>query len=310
MCLLPPATSHLRKSPDDFRRPCDLSIPRRTTAPLPDHVICLYYTTDHLGSVREVVDSGGAVRASYDYSPEGKRTKVVGDLDCDFGFTGHYTHEATGLVAAPYRFYDAMTQRWLSRDPIEEDGGINLYGYGENRLTNAIDPLGLDTYRMNRQLNPFSKSDRDPRSLSNPLSHTFVCIADENKKVLATFSWGNVVKHGSNGDWNFNSPEDLSAAQKALNQGTGAAKVGGVALDRWIMVTGLDLLLNGGEHPWALSDSCKDAATKLITTAQERLKEHGPLSKETAGKMMQQLWKSYLESHSYEAQKLGIPIPK
>ena len=33
--------------------------------------------------------------------------------------------------------------RWLSRDPIEEDGGINLYGYVGNNPTNAADPLGL-----------------------------------------------------------------------------------------------------------------------------------------------------------------------
>ncbi len=34
---------------------------------------------------------------------------------------------------------------WLSRDPIGEDGGINLYGYVLNNPLNWIDPLGLDT---------------------------------------------------------------------------------------------------------------------------------------------------------------------
>jgi hypothetical protein len=32
---------------------------------------------------------------------------------------------------------------WPSRDPIAERGGINLYGYGGNNPTNAVDPLGL-----------------------------------------------------------------------------------------------------------------------------------------------------------------------
>ncbi len=142
MCLLPPATSHLRKSPNDFRRPSDLSIPRPSAALSRNHVIRLYYTTDHLGSVREMLDSGGTVRASYDYSPEGRRTKVSGDLDSDFGFTGHYTHNAVGLVAAPYRFYNPFNQRWLSRDPIEEKGGIALYGYVNNSPASFTDPLG------------------------------------------------------------------------------------------------------------------------------------------------------------------------
>ena len=36
-----------------------------------------------------------------------------------------------------------MTGRWLSRDPIGESGGINLYGYVGNSPVNYVDPLGL-----------------------------------------------------------------------------------------------------------------------------------------------------------------------
>jgi hypothetical protein len=42
-----------------------------------------------------------------------------------------------------YRFYDPETGRWPSRDPIEEDGGINLYGYIENNPIGSFDYLGL-----------------------------------------------------------------------------------------------------------------------------------------------------------------------
>jgi uncharacterized protein RhaS with RHS repeats len=34
---------------------------------------------------------------------------------------------------------------WLSRDPIEEQGGVNLYGYVENDPINWVDPFGLST---------------------------------------------------------------------------------------------------------------------------------------------------------------------
>ena len=102
-----------------------------------------FFTRDHLGSVREMTDSSQTVRARYDYDPYGRRTKVTGDLDADFGFTGHYTHSTSGLCLTLYRAYDPETARWLSKDPIEEQGGLNLYAYVSNDPVNNTDPLGL-----------------------------------------------------------------------------------------------------------------------------------------------------------------------
>ena len=45
-----------------------------------------------------------------------------------------------------YRYYDPLTGRWPSRDPIEEEGGLNLYGMVGNELTNMIDKLGQQSY--------------------------------------------------------------------------------------------------------------------------------------------------------------------
>ena len=41
-----------------------------------------------------------------------------------------------------YRYYDPQTGRWPSRDPIEEEGGINLYGFVGNDGVNRWDYLG------------------------------------------------------------------------------------------------------------------------------------------------------------------------
>jgi RHS repeat-associated protein len=42
-----------------------------------------------------------------------------------------------------YRWYDPLTGRWPSRDPIEEEGGINLYGFVGNDGVNKLDIWGL-----------------------------------------------------------------------------------------------------------------------------------------------------------------------
>jgi hypothetical protein len=49
-----------------------------------------------------------------------------------------------------YRYYDPLTGRWPSRDPIEEEGGFNLYGFIGNDGVNWLDLLGLDLHACAR----------------------------------------------------------------------------------------------------------------------------------------------------------------
>jgi RHS repeat-associated protein len=105
-----------------------------------------FYTRDHLGSIRELTDSGGNVRARYVYDPFGRRTRVAGDLEVDFGFTGLFWASEASLYLARFRAYDPELGRWLSRDPManaELREGVNLYAYVGNNSLNRIDPLGL-----------------------------------------------------------------------------------------------------------------------------------------------------------------------
>ncbi len=101
-----------------------------------------YYTRDHLGSVREVVDGAGQVQSRYAYDPYGRRTAMQENQQAPFGFTGHYLHPASGLYLALHRPLDSGLGRWLSRDPLGEEAGFNLYGYAGNDPVNQIDPLG------------------------------------------------------------------------------------------------------------------------------------------------------------------------
>ena len=53
------------------------------------------------------------------------------------------TKSVSGVRYYGFRYYNPQTGRWLNRDPIEEEGGSNLYGFVGNDSLNGFDPLGL-----------------------------------------------------------------------------------------------------------------------------------------------------------------------
>jgi RHS repeat-associated protein len=101
-----------------------------------------FFTRDHLGSVREVMNTAGVMQARYDYDPYGRMTVISGTFTADFGYAGMYYHAPSGLNLTLYRAYDPDLGRWPNRDPIQEFGGLNLYAYVENNTINAIDHDG------------------------------------------------------------------------------------------------------------------------------------------------------------------------
>ena len=52
------------------------------------------------------------------------------------------TKSASGVRYYGYRYYQPSTGRWPSRDPIEEQGGLNLYGMVGNDPINQVDAFG------------------------------------------------------------------------------------------------------------------------------------------------------------------------
>jgi RHS repeat-associated protein len=85
-----------------------------------------------------------------------------------------------------YRFYDPATGRWPSRDPIEEQGGVNLYGFVNNNPIGFVDVLGRDVAN--------APGVNDPRSFNNPKPHDVhnhaKRIWDERQKLLKSVVGG------------------------------------------------------------------------------------------------------------------------
>ena len=117
---------------------------------------------DAFGSVTNETQNGVAIErtydgcgrlvamngATYDYSSFGKTLIAAGPLRNrnPFRFSSEYADDATGLTYYNWRHYDPVNGRWLSEDPIGEEGGLNLYAFVENNPRRRVDVLGRDWY--------------------------------------------------------------------------------------------------------------------------------------------------------------------
>ena len=117
------------------------------------------------GLLVQTAVSGGVVeRASYDgngnivawtkstataptsrceYDAFGNTLVSEGIAPSSYGFSTKPQDAETGFYYYGYRFYDAITGRWMSRDPIQEEGGLNIYCFVKNDGVSRWDVFGL-----------------------------------------------------------------------------------------------------------------------------------------------------------------------
>ena len=97
------------------------------------------------GNIMMYVSESGSIAAQYDYDPYGNILQSSGPLATQlaFGFSTKYHDREVGLVAYQLRTYNPAHGRWLNRDPVEEEGGENLYTFCLNSTCSYCDLLGL-----------------------------------------------------------------------------------------------------------------------------------------------------------------------
>ncbi len=66
----------------------------------------------------------------------------IGAPVCDTILSSKYWDSDTKTLAYQLRDYGPGFGRWLTRDPIGEEGGLNLFAMAANGTVNAIDPIG------------------------------------------------------------------------------------------------------------------------------------------------------------------------
>jgi RHS repeat-associated protein len=165
--------------------------------------------TDHLGTVHAIVDQGGAVVESYRYDAWGRVDGVfdAGGVELPESALGNrYLWQGreyswkTGLYYFRARWYDPITGRWLSNDPIGISGGLNQYVFCGNDPVNMVDPFGNAAKEITRYYRAdghgphtwlgWDRTD-DPRDFgsagyNNPFQKAGTCLLIYMAKALLT----------------------------------------------------------------------------------------------------------------------------
>jgi RHS repeat-associated protein len=110
-----------------------------------------YVTSDAMGSVTAILDEDGNTLERRSYEAFGEMTCMLPDgspvvitpTGVDFGFQGQFRDDVTGLYQMGYRWYLTLLGRWLSRDLVGLDGGLNSYASFGNSPSIYVDKFGL-----------------------------------------------------------------------------------------------------------------------------------------------------------------------
>jgi len=103
----------------------------------------LYPLFDANGNILQKLSATSSVVMNVSYDPFGNI--IDGTLSGEYGFSTKPMVEDLNWYYYGFRYYDPETGRWPNRDPIEEQGGLNLYAFVGNDGVNSWDYLGNES---------------------------------------------------------------------------------------------------------------------------------------------------------------------
>ncbi|HTQ06134.1 MAG TPA: RHS repeat-associated core domain-containing protein, partial [Polyangiaceae bacterium] len=150
-----------------LRRTSDGTIQRMLSGLAMDHQVAMldsklgarYPLLTRPNSTVATVDDKGLVDGQYSYEPYGETSVTqTATADYPFLFTGR-TRITDSLYYNRARYYDSVTSRFISEDPLGFGGGdLNLYGYVGGQPSDRVDPTGQKDGPVTYVLNNFSNN--------------------------------------------------------------------------------------------------------------------------------------------------------
>ena len=109
-----------------------------------EHLYCMH---DAMKNVTSLFGEARGRRALYEYRPYGGLVTSEGNMaqENKFRFSCEYMDDELGLIYYNYRHLNPRDGRWISRDPIMEQGGWNLFAFVNNNGIINFDYLGEKT---------------------------------------------------------------------------------------------------------------------------------------------------------------------
>ena len=104
-----------------------------------------FVSYDGNGNILGLVNAADrGAEARYEYSPYGELLHATGPLarSNPFRWSTKFWDDESGLVYYGYRYYSPSLGRWISKDPMEEEGGLHLYAFVLNSPVFGLDARG------------------------------------------------------------------------------------------------------------------------------------------------------------------------
>jgi RHS repeat-associated protein len=160
------------------------------------HLAC----SDRNGNVTALVSAATGDRtAAYTYGPFGELLEIEGSYASSnpIRYSSKHAEPVGDLYYYGYRFLKPDTGQWLSRDPITEDGGLNLYAFVVNRPMHFIDILGKNKMPIELIYEPNDGKHHPLSAYTGPNGETISSLPRTDGQRALNHSTGIVDRSGT-----------------------------------------------------------------------------------------------------------------
>jgi RHS repeat-associated protein len=176
-----------------------------------------FYSLQDVFSCTAIVDTTGTIQERYGYNAFGLSRVMTSTFtshstssyDWETRYDNYRYDSESNFYQVRNRYLHPALGRWLTRDPIGYNGGINLYAYVVNKSTNQIDSQGLDantcTYGEARSCAYLNQKDWPPPANLGDVKESIGATCARNKSGCSCVSgdkatapqdkaaWSNIV---------------------------------------------------------------------------------------------------------------------